>query len=58
MEYCPHCSKVRSMRVTTKRRLERSKDRSAKQIESRTYHCQTCNAFVRSEDVELADAKV
>jgi hypothetical protein len=52
-EYCPHCGAIRNMRETVSRREETTPEGETKEIETRTFHCETCNAFVRSDDTEV-----
>ena len=54
-EHCPHCGTLRHMRKTVSRRKEVSPEGETKEIETRSYHCETCNAFVRDEDAEVPD---
>jgi hypothetical protein len=41
------------MRETVSRRKEATPDGETKEIETRSFHCETCNTFVRSEDTEV-----
>ncbi len=50
MELCPKCGAVRALRVTTSSREETDSDGKAVEIITSSYHCQTCNSFVRSEE--------
>jgi len=52
-EHCPRCQVTRNMRVTISPREETTPDRDIKQIEIRSFHCETCNTFVRSEDTDV-----
>lgn len=51
-EFCPKCRAVRNVRVTSSRRKATDADDKPKTILTRTFHCETCNAFVRSEEME------
>ncbi|MBT4497961.1 MAG: hypothetical protein HOC74_09590 [Gemmatimonadetes bacterium] len=52
--FCPHCRAVRNMSVAISRRKAPGKDGKPTEIETRSFHCETCHFFVRSEDRELA----
>ncbi len=39
------------MRVSTCRREVTDPEGNVKQVLARTFHCETCNRFVRAEDV-------
>ncbi len=47
--FCPKCGALRNMEVTTSRRKVTRPDGTKREIVARTYHCETCRAFVRSE---------
>ena len=51
-ERCPSCRTLRAMRVSTTRRTIPVKTGKAKTVLTRTFHCQTCQSFVRSEEEE------
>jgi hypothetical protein len=51
-EHCPNCRTLRAMRVSTTRRTIPDKAGKAKTVLTRTFHCQTCQSFVRSEEEE------
>ena len=55
-EHCPHCQVTRNMRLTISRREETALDGHTKKIETRSFHCEMCNTFVRSEDTDLNEA--
>jgi hypothetical protein len=48
-ELCPVCRQIRGMRISLSERTEKGK-KGTKKIQSRTFHCETCHQFVRSED--------
>ena len=50
-EYCPKCQAVRNMQVSERREAETDPDGRTREVVTRTFHCETCNAFVRSETV-------
>jgi len=52
-EQCPHCQEIRNMRVAVSRRKEVTPDGKTREIETTSFHCETCNTFIRSEDTEL-----
>ena len=56
-ERCPHCQTIRNMRVTVSRRKEISPEEGTKVIETTSYHCETCNIFVRSKDTDVSGSK-
>ena len=51
-EHCPNCRTLRAMRVSTTRRTIPDKAGKAKTVLTRTFHCQTCQSFVRRADEE------
>jgi len=56
-EYCPLCRIAANMNVTVIPRAIAGKDGKMKTITTKTYHCESCGAFVRSiEDDENAAA--
>ena len=57
MEFCPRCKGNKSMRVTVSQRNETGVDGTPKKIETRSFSCECCNSFVRSEDREKPKAK-
>ena len=54
--FCPRCGAVRNLRVTLSHKKVTQPDGAARTVIVRTYHCETCHAFVRSEDAEEAAA--
>ena len=52
MEMCPSCRAVCNLIVTTSTRIVRGKDQEKKRIRTRSFHCERCFQFVRSEDDE------
>jgi hypothetical protein len=53
-ERCPSCRQMRNLRVTTSIRTVRAADGRKKRLRTVSYHCETCNRFVRSEEMEEA----
>ncbi|MCK4283459.1 MAG: hypothetical protein KAX44_04010 [Candidatus Brocadiae bacterium] len=58
MELCRRCGVLRNVCVTTSRRTVVQPDGTTIEVETRAYHCETCNTFIRSEDVKEADDTV
>lgn len=54
IEFCPKCLAPRSTVLSTSRRETVDRDGETKTIETRSYHCDVCHSFVRSEEIELA----
>ena len=52
-EMCPACRKPQNMRVLVTERIEKVKASKATPVRTLTYHCETCDRFVRSEDLLL-----
>ena len=50
IELCPTCKLMRNMRVTVSERTAPGPDGKERAVTTRTYHCETCGVFVRSED--------
>jgi hypothetical protein len=51
-ELCPRCGILRNMQVSTSQRKVIDPEGNTKEILTRVFHCETCNSFVRSEDIE------
>ena len=52
IEHYPKCKTIQNMRVTFSNREELDSDGNKKQIKTKSYHCEVCQLFVRSEDLE------
>ena len=50
IELCPTCKAVKNMRVTVSERKVRGADGKERTVTTRTYHCESCGLFVRSDD--------
>jgi len=53
--YCPNCRTVTNLSVSIKLRTLPAIEGKSETLISRTYHCQSCNLFVRGEDDEGID---
>ncbi len=51
-EFCPKCRATKNMQVTTSRRKEPDGKGGTRDVRVRSYHCESCHGFVRSERVE------
>jgi hypothetical protein len=51
-ELCPICHAVRNMVMTTSTRVTTGPKRKPNKIRTKSFHCETCNSFVRSEDIQ------
>ena len=51
-ELCPRCHAVRNMVMTTCARLITGPGGKVKKLRTNLFHCETCIAFVRSEDIQ------
>lgn len=49
--YCQHCKAVTSLRVTIIPQIVAGTEGHAETVVLRTYHCESCRLFVRSEEV-------
>ena len=54
-ELCPKCQTLRTMTVTISRREEVDSEGNKQEIVTRSFHCETCRSFVRSEDIEVEE---
>lgn len=54
--YCPHCGRVTNLTVCISRVPDVGEDGELRQVETRTYHCEACHSFVRSEREESEPA--
>lgn len=52
-EMCPACREPRNLRVTVSEMTEKGPQGKTRRVRTLTYHCETCNRFVRSEDQVL-----
>ena len=57
MEFCTRCRTVRNMRVSVSRRKLVDSKENIKEIVTKSYHCENCNSFVRSEDIIMNQEK-
>jgi hypothetical protein len=52
---CPRCHAVRNMVMSTSTRMITGPDGKVKEIRTKLFHCDTCNSFVCSEDIEILE---
>jgi hypothetical protein len=52
MEFCSHCRAPRKTRKST-RTVKKRVEGAVRTVRVDSYHCAACNAFIRSEDVEI-----
>jgi len=50
MEYCPRCGTTRNVRVSVSRRKLTDLKGNIKVL-TKSYHCENCGSFVRSEEI-------
>jgi len=50
--YCPHCRVVTNLSVSVTLQTVTETDGKAETVASRTYNCESCHSFVRSEEDE------
>jgi len=55
-ELCPTCGAIKNMRVSIHQRESVAADGKIKKVVTKTYHCEICASFVRSEDIEETQA--
>jgi len=48
-EFCPKCGTERNLEVAVSRRKEADDKGNIREVTIRTYHCEVCHSFVRSE---------
>ena len=51
-EFCPKCYALRNMVMTSSNRVISDSDGRKKLIQTNLFHCDTCNSFVRSKDID------
>lgn len=51
-ELCPRCHVVRNMVMATSTRVTTGPKGKLNKILTKLFHCEACNSFVRSEDIE------
>jgi hypothetical protein len=51
-EMCPICRAVRNMQVSASKRTVAMPDGRRKRVRTVSFHCESCNQFVRSEEWE------
>ncbi|MBI1810345.1 MAG: hypothetical protein HYR78_00110 [Nitrospirae bacterium] len=49
VSYCPHCSGVANLSVSITPRIVTDPNGQTKIVALKTYHCEACCSFVRSE---------
>jgi len=54
-ELCPRCHAVRNMVMTTSTRVTTGPAGKLNKIRTKLFRCETCNSFVRSEDIETRE---
>ena len=57
LAFCPRCRGSKNMRISVSRRTGTGPDGKPTQVETRSFHCESCHYFVRSEDREIPRAK-
>ena len=57
LEYCSRCKGSKNMRITVSQRTEIGADGKPKQVVTRSFNCECCNSFVRSEEMESPKGK-
>ena len=50
-EFCPRCSAIRNMVITSSDRVIIDSDGGRNVIRTNHFHCEICNSFIRSEDL-------
>jgi len=50
-EFCPRCSAIRNMVMTSSVRVIIDPDGEKKVIRTHHFHCETCSSFIRSENL-------
>jgi hypothetical protein len=53
--YCPHCRTVTNLSESITLQINPGPDGKTEMFVSRTYHCESCCSFVRSEDETKSD---
>ncbi len=51
-DFCPRCNALRNMVMTSTVRVITDPNGEKKIIKTNHFHCDTCNSFVRSEDID------
>ena len=54
-DHCARCGSDQNMRVTTTEQRELDEDGQERLYVVRTYHCETCGAFVRTQREEVRE---
>ena len=55
IKLCPKCHVVRNMVMSISTRVTSGHRGKLKQIRTKLFHCETCNSFVCSEDIEILE---
>lgn len=50
VSYCPHCRGVANLSISITPRIVTAPDGQTKIVVLKTYHCEACCSFVRSEE--------
>jgi ribosomal protein S27AE len=54
-EFCPRCQSPQNMEVTISQREEVDSEGNSRKIVTKSYDCENCGSFVRSEDIEVVE---
>jgi hypothetical protein len=54
-EFCSKCQKTQNINSVTSTRSVKETDGNTKHIVTISYHCESCNTFVRSEEYETEE---
>lgn len=52
MEMCPSCGELRNMVVSSSTQIIKADGQQEKKIKILSYHCEKCNKFMRSEELD------
>lgn len=53
IEFCPKCHALTNMMLTITKRREKNHEGKVFTVITKSYHCNICNTFVRSENKKI-----
>ncbi len=56
-ELCPRCGVTRNMILSTSQTKETNTNGKTETVITKSFHCEACNCFVRSEEVKIPESQ-
>lgn len=55
-ELCPRCGVIKNMIISTSKTKMTDFNGKKENVETKTFHCEACNSFLRSEEVNTPES--